>query len=283
MILLDYSQICISNLMQQVASSVTFEENLIRHMVLNSIRMYKVKFGNKYGDLVICCDSRHYWRKEQFPYYKSNRKKTRNDSPLDWDAIFTSLNKIKEEIKENFPYKVLTVETAEADDIIGTGAIRYNQSEPILIISGDKDFAQLQRFPNVHQYAPIQKKFVQEPDPCRFLQEHILRGDAGDGIPNILSSDDCFINSRQTPLRQTKIDEWLGSGVPLEELFRTNQKLLANYQRNRMLVDLTQIPLNIKEKIIEEFDAPFTGTRKNLFGYFIKHNLKNLQEHITEF
>jgi hypothetical protein len=269
--------------MQQISFINKIEENLIRHMILNSIRAYRMKFEKQYGKLVICCDGRHYWRRANFQYYKANRKKTRDESPLDWHDIFEILNKIRDEIRENFPYKVICVDEAEADDIIGVLAVRYSANEKVLILSGDKDFAQLQRFRNIFQYAPVQKKFIVEKDPIRFLNEHILKGDAGDGIPNILSADDCFVNGRQSPLRQTKIDEWLGSGVPLEELFKSNGKLLANYQRNKMLVDLDQTPLNIKERIIQEYEKPFKEDRSKLFNYFIMNKLKNLQEHITEF
>ncbi len=284
MILVDYSQVCISNLMQQITFVPKIEENLIRHMILNSIRSYKMKFGNQYGPMVICCDGRNYWRKNVFQYYKANRKKTRDDSPLDWQEIFEMLNKIRDEIAESFPYRVMLVPEAEADDIIGVLAVDASKTgEKLLILSGDKDFAQLQRYPGITQYAPIQKKFIVEKNPIRFLQEHILRGDSGDGIPNILSADDCFINGRQSPLRQSKIDEWIGSGLPLETVFASNSKLLKNYHRNREMVDLTFIPLNIQERIRAEFEKPLAKSRGGLFNYFIKHNLKNLQEHIGEF
>lgn len=283
-ILIDYSQVCISNLMQQMTFLPKVEEGLIRHMILNSIRGHKSRFGSKYGKVVLCCDGRNYWRKGVYQYYKANRKKNRDDSPLDWKDIFDILNKIRDEIVENFPYRVMLVDEAEADDIIGVLVSEYASNQnPFLILSGDKDFAQLQRFDGVTQYAPIQKKFIVEKDPVRFLEEHILRGDSGDGVPNILSDDDCFVAGRQSPLRQSKIDEWLGAGLPLEKVFRSNSKLLKNYHRNNTMVNLSCTPLHIRERIIEEYGKPHSESRAKLFTYFIKHNLKNLQECITEF
>ena len=217
MILLDLNQVMISNLMMQPGiASGGIDENLIRHMVLNSIRMYNVKFKDEYGDLVICADDKKYWRKDLFPYYKAARKKSREDSPYDWNLIFETLNRVRDEIRENFPYKVIQIDKTEADDVIGTICINYgvelrnSQSEKILILSSDKDFMQLQKFANVDQYSPMAKKFLKTSEPIKFLKEHILKGDRGDGIPNILSSDDTFITeARQKPVTEKKLNTWV--------------------------------------------------------------------------
>ena len=137
----------IANYMAQVGNYATnaLDENLFRHMVLNTIRANKVKFGITFGEFVIACDDKKLWRRDFFPYYKANRKKAREESDVDWPAIFNTLNKIKLELKEYFPYRVIQIEGAEADDIIGT--IVHNYDDRILILSGDKDFRQLQRYP----------------------------------------------------------------------------------------------------------------------------------------
>ena len=174
MILLDYNQICISNLMVQMNKNAMLDEDLVRHMVLNSIRLYKNRFSDKYGEIVICCDDKNYWRKDIFPYYKAHRKGDREKSPYDWNMIFECLNKIRDELKETFPYRVIRVERAEADDIIGTlchehGVLGFmpGYAERMLILSGDKDFSQLQKYENVEQYSPGTKKWIRVNNPER--------------------------------------------------------------------------------------------------------------------
>ena len=213
-ILVDLNQVLISNLMQQINNNpkIKLEESLIRHMVLNSLRSYITQFKSKYGDMIICCDSKTYWRRDFFPFYKANRKKDREKSGFDWNLIFLTLNKIRDELKENFPYKVLEVDKAEADDIIGVLAARLSAHEDILILSSDKDFAQLQKYPNVTQYSPILKRFIKTEDPQGYIKEHIIRGDRGDGVPNFLSPDNIFaVGGRQKVINTKKLQEWLRS------------------------------------------------------------------------
>ena len=225
MILVDLNQIAISNLMVSINTynkNQEINEDLLRHMVLNSLRSYKVKFGEKYGDLVICCDGRHYWRRDIFPFYKAGRKKDRAASTLDWTLIFETLNKIRDEIKEYFPYIVLDVDRTEADDIIAVLVQNKSPFEPVLILSGDKDFMQLQKHNRVDQYAPVQKKFVRTDSPRDFLKEQIIRGDRGDGIPNFLSNDDVLVKGeRQKPISKKKMAGWLVSDP--EDCFAENQ------------------------------------------------------------
>ena len=174
MILVDMNQISLASMMMHLhmSKSKEIDEKMVRHMILNSLRMYRTRFSSEYGELVLCHDSRHYWRRDFFPEYKASRRKGREKSDLDWDAIFQCLNAIKEEIKINMPYKCLEVYGAEADDIIGT--LCATISEEIMIISGDKDFIQLQRFPNVKQFSPITKKTVNGANPGGYLKEHVF-------------------------------------------------------------------------------------------------------------
>lgn len=281
MIIVDLNQVMISNLMMQIGShkNIKIEEDLVRHMVLNSIRSYKVKFAEKYGNIVIACDDKNYWRKQIYPYYKANRKKDRDASELDWNAIFEVLNKIRDELKEAFPYKVIQVPHAEADDVIATLVKEYHNQEKILIMSGDKDFSQLHKFPNVDQYSPVLKKWIKCDNPELFLKEHIIRGDAGDGIPNFLSNDNVFVMSeRQSPISSKKLQGWL---LHEPEEFCT-ETMLRNYKRNQMLIDLECIPEDIKKEVLEQF-VQQQKDRSKLFNYFIQYRLKNLMENINEF
>jgi hypothetical protein len=247
-------------------------------MILNSIRSYKTKFGSEYGEIIIACDNTNYWRKKAFPYYKANRKKNRSESEMDWKAIFECLNKIRSELKEYFPYRVIDVESAEADDIIGTLAREFNDN--ILILSGDKDFIQLHSFGNVKQYDPVRKKWIKHENPERYLEEHILKGDSGDGVPNVLSPDNCFvIGERQKPLTQKKIDSFIELGI--EGKF--DHPIYKNYRRNKYLIDLGSIPIEIKDKIIDQYNSQTNKDKSKLMNYFINNKLKNLMENIGDF
>jgi hypothetical protein len=279
MILVDLNQVLLAGLMAQIANQKgKLDEHLIRHMVLNIIRTHVKNFKAEYGEVVLCCDNRKYWRKEYFPFYKANRKKTRDKSDLDWHLIFDMLSKFKQELKENFPYKVLDVEGAEADDIIGTLVPRQSAHEKILILSSDGDFLQLQNYPNVKQYNPSQKKFVKSVNPILELKEKIIRGDKGDGIPNMFSPSDCFVRDlRQKPITQKIIEKYLKESV--DEWNETDK---ANYSRNSILIDLSFIPQEIKTKIINSYEETKPAKGK-LLNYFIEHKLKNLMEVIEEF
>lgn len=282
-ILVDLNQVLIANLMQQINydPKIKLDESLVRHMVLNSLRSYSKQFKSKYGDLVICCDSKTYWRREYFPFYKANRKKDREKSKLDWNLIFQTLNKIRDELKLNFPYRVLEVEGAEADDIIGVLAARLSSNEDILILSSDKDFAQLQKYSSVSQYSPILKRFIKNETPLSYLKEHIIRGDRGDGVPNFLSSDNVFvIGERQKVINKKRLIEWINSD-PSE--FCINDIMLRGYKRNQTLVDLDYTPNIIKSHIVDAYDNTKPNSRQKLLTYFIENRLRNLIPIIDEF
>lgn len=277
MILLDYSQIALANIIVQKID----DEELIRHMILNSIRMYNKKYRDEYGQMVICCDGFNTWRKQYFPEYKANRKKSRNASDLNWENIFLFLNQIREEIKENLPYKVLHLDGVEADDIIGTLTYQtqeFGMHEPVMIISSDKDFIQLHKFNNVKQYSPALKKMVEEKHPRQYLFEHVCRGDSGDGIPNVLSPDNSFTDGiKQTPLRKTVIDFWM------ENEENMPQEVLRNYQRNSTLIDLSKIPTDIYSNIVQEYNSQKPAMKMKVLNYLIKKRCKNLIEVVEEF
>jgi hypothetical protein len=278
MIIVDFNQVMISNLMMQLGNhtNIPLEEGLFRHMVINSLRSYKQKFQSEYGEIVIACDDRNYWRKQVFPYYKANRKKNRDASEINWNQVFDIFNTIKAEIKEYFPYRVIQVESAEADDIIAT-LVTENKDKTILILSADKDFVQLQKYATVRQYDPIRKKWIKEDNPQQYLYEHILKGDQGDGIPNILSDDDTFVtDKRQKPMTQKKMDLFKSQGISQDMLKR-------NFARNELLVDLTKIPDNIRNGVINKYNEENGKDRSKLFNYFISHNLKLLMDSVGDF
>jgi hypothetical protein len=283
MILVDLNQVLLAGIMAQISSQkgVKLEETLMRHMVLNILRMHLRTFRNEYGEVVLCCDNRKYWRKEFFPHYKAGRKKTREKSALDWHMIFDLLSKFKQEFKESFPYKVIEVEGAEADDIIGTLVPRHAAHEKILILSSDGDFLQLQRWgSNVKQYNPAMKKFLKSEDPIRELKEKIIRGDKGDGIPNIYSPGDCFVRDlRQKPITKGIIEKLLLK--PYGEWEDENARI--GFSRNQTLIDLVCIPGEIKSKIINTYEETKPASKQKMLNYFIEHKLRNLMDVIEEF
>ena len=277
-------------------NAVELSEDLVRHMILNSIRGINKKFRKEYGELVIASDGKHSWRKQVFPNYKANRKKTREQSGHDWETIFDVINRIKSELKEFMPYKLLELETAEADDVIAVlirkiqRVVGPNHAKKILIVSGDKDFIQLHS-DDVRQYNPILNKYVgKDENPSIYIREHILKGDRSDGVPNILSPDDTFTeNKRQKPMRKVVIGEVLDqmTAFDVQDLYMLakcpRDTWIRNWQRNATLIDLTFIPPDIQDKILKEYDSVKIGSRSGLLDYFIDNRLNSLVENIGDF
>lgn len=282
--LIDLNQVLISNLMQHlkmISKQHEMSEDLIRHMCINTIRSNVKQFKNKYPNVILCCDNRHYWRKDYFPFYKSQRKVDREASGLDWSMIFDTLNRLRDELKTYFPYKVLDVEGAEADDVIAVLTARLAPSSSVLILSSDKDFGQLQKYPNVTQYSPILKKFIKIDDPKLFIREHVLKGDRGDGIPNFLSPDNTFAaGERQKVISSKKLKEWLEQDV---ESFCNTDIMLRGFKRNQKLVDFDYIPDDIRSKVVLAFDETNPATKEKMLNYFIEKGLKSMIESIGDF
>ena len=283
MIIVDLNQVMLSNMLMQLDkhTNAPIDENMFRHMVLNSLRSYKVKFGNDYGEMIIACDNKNYWRKQLFPYYKENRKKNIEESEINWKEIFDYLNKIRGEIKEYLPYRVIDVESAEADDIIATLCENFSDNnQTTLVLSGDKDFIQLHKYKNVEQYDPTRKKWIKHENPEQYLKEHIMHGDEGDGIPNILTQDDYYVTrkkgDRQRRLTSKKINEIANS-----ENIETS--IARNYDRNRHLIDLSFIPNKIKVQVMEQYNSQNNRNRNKMLSYFMEKKLRNLMDNLSDF
>lgn len=291
MILVDMNQVMISNLMVSISMNPEIEEGLVRHMVLNSIRSYRKKFVKDFGELVLCYDSKSYWRRKQFQFYKGTRKKDRENSSVNWNRIFEVLNKIKDEMSQSLPYKIMEVDGAEADDVIAVLCkeqclvnirLQNNMQPPekILILSGDKDFIQLQKYPFVTQYNPIQKKWVTGVDPHQYIAEHVLKGDRSDGIPNFLSPDETFVKQqRQRPLSKKNLAKWIEEDP---ENF-CDEKTIKFFERNQMLINFDYIPSEVHESIIDTYDTLVPNKRGLMYPYFAKHELNELLNDIGDF
>lgn len=285
MILLDFSNIIVGNIMvaHKIPNEERTSEDFIRHLVLNSLRTYRTKYKDKYGEIVVCTDFHSSWRKEVFPPYKAHRKKNREkqdkENGMDWSSLFQTINKIILEIDEFFPYKVIRVPHAEGDDVIAVLSKAFNEKS--IIISSDKDFTQLQKYKNIKQFSPIQKKMIPVSNPYKYLKEHIIRGDKGDGIPNILSADDCIVESvRQKPISKKKIELWMNEKP---EDFCKNG-MFEKWERNKKLIDFDCIPDELAKSIVSEYEKRKSPQKQGqLLNYFISKRLKLLMGHIGDF
>ena len=283
MIIVDYSGIALAS----IIINKTNDEDMIRHMILNSLRMYHKRYKNEYGEMVLAVDAANNWRRSVFPQYKASRKKNRQESTFDWNEAFRLLNLVREEIAENFPYKVIRVDKCEADDVIGTivadkSTVQFNV-EKIMIVSSDRDFLQLQRFPNVKQFSPLLKKELKEDNARYYLFNHIIRGDKGDGVPNILSNDDTFVEGfRQTPMSQKKVDGIIEDLEQGELLYAASW--YRNYLRNERLIALSETPQELKNEIINTYEKQDPWSNKSkVLPYLIAKRCNNLIESVQEF
>ena len=283
MILLDFSNIIVGSIMvsHKIPDAERFGEDFIRHLVLNSIRSYRNKYKNKYGEIVICTDFHSSWRKEIFPFYKAHRKverdKQKAEKGMDWSALFETINKIIIEIDTFFPYKVIRVEHAEGDDVIAVLSRTFKEKS--LIVSSDKDFSQLYKYKWIRQFSPMKQKMLNNIDPIMYLKEHIIRGDKGDGIPNILSDDDCIVSGvRQKSISKKKIVNWLD-----QDPHDFNDEMKRGWIRNKILIDFDLIPKNIATAILEQYNEEKKYQQGQLVNYFIKNRLKYLMENMGDF
>jgi hypothetical protein len=300
MILLDYSQIALSVLTSpefkaQLSGDEETVKNLVRHATISTILSYKNKYGSKYGQVVIACDGRQYWRREVFPYYKAGRKKNRDNSDLNWKLIFDCLSEMREDIKQFFPYRVIHLDRAEADDVIAvlTEWAQDNElieqglesePQPILIVSSDRDFKQLHLYPNVKQWSPIQKKFVTatKKEIQEYKIQHIVKGDPGDGIPNMMSRDDILVTEgeRQKVVSSKRLEEFFQLG---KDACKTDEER-RNWDRNEVLVSFSRIPTDIKDAIIKEYIQSVPKVdRMGIMNYLIKHKCRLLLNSLEEF
>lgn len=282
MILVDNTQVIMSSIFAQQRNVEQVNEDLVRHMVLNTYRVYRKKFFREYGELVICEDGGASWRRQFFPLYKAKRRADRKENESQWEHFYSIINNVRQEVAENFPYRCVHVQGCEADDVIAFLVKRYAQKEKILILSGDKDFGQLHIYPNVQQFSPMLKKFVTVENPQQFLLEHIIKGDSSDGVPNILSDDDCFMveEKRQKPITKKRMDEILKEYT---DTGKVSDKYAINWNRNNVLINLLNIPLQYESKIETEWNKPFTPSRNKILAYMIEKGLRNLIGDIQDF
>ena len=296
MILVDYSQVALAAVLtfqRELKGTESEVKNLIRHVTLSTLKSYKKKYGKEYGQMVICCDGRKYWRREVFEHYKAGRKKAREASDLNWTLIFDTMTEIRQDIAKHFPYKVIHIDRAEADDVIAVLA-KYTQeneliqeglveeSQKVLILSSDGDFIQLQKYPNISQYSPMQKKQIKANK--RELHEkyitHVVKA-GDDGIPNILSPDDIFVQGvRQKPISAKRLEEFLEKGFDACR----NDDERRNWHRNVQLIDFEHIPEDVSKQIVDAYlNTKPTGDKMAIMNYLIANKCRLLLDELEDF
>jgi len=284
MVIVDFNGLAIGSIMGQLSRGEELSENLVKHIILNNLRVYRNKYPeSKHGNMVIACDS-YSWRKDVFPEYKAARKANRATDKHDWPLIFDLIESTLDDLRENFPYAVIKIDSAEADDIIGALTVHKADfgGEDVVIISADKDFIQLQQYGHVEQWSPMFNKMIKEDNPRRYLFEHLLKGDSGDGVPNANSHDDVFTTgSRQTPMTQKAIDKYWDNRDDLEMIMKPN--VFRNFMRNVQMIDLTNTPDGIREEAINKYENYVYPTRTNILTYLVEHRMKMLVDCAAEF
>ena len=285
MVLVDFNGLAIGSIMGQLSHGEELSENLVKHIILNNLRVYRNKYPeSNHGKMVICCDS-YSWRKDVFPEYKAQRKANRSTDKHDWPMIFDLIEDTLNDLRTNFPYAVIKIDSAEADDIIG--ALTVHKSIPLIgedvvIISADKDFIQLQSHGHVIQWSPMFNKMIKEENPRRYLFEHLLKGDSGDGVPNANSHDDVFVTAaRQTPMTKKAIDKYWDNRDDLESIMKPN--VYRNFMRNAQMIDLENTPDGIREAAINKYENYDYPARSNILTYLIEHRMKMLIDCAGEF
>lgn len=297
-ILIDFSQVVLSSCyaysdeLSVKSKDKENAKNIVRHVILNQLRHYNSLYREKFGKLIICCDGKHYWRRELFKHYKEGRKKARAESDLDWKLIFDIIDETITDLKENFMFPLIRVNRAEGDDVIAVLTKHFQSNEGkedgffvipqnILIVSSDKDLVQLQKYENVSQISPRNKKVVSEGNPLLYLKEKIIRGDRGDGIPSILNDEDLYVTEGKKTVVMSK--------KRFEMLFEsgydqcTDDKVKNRWDMNRKLIDFDYIPKDIEKTIVNTYLEPISGNRVKMFNYMLKYNLHELLKVISDF
>lgn len=289
-ILLDFSQIVLSachvfeNELSVYNQDKDGAKNILRHVILSQILHWRTKYHDSYGEVIVCCDGKNYWRKNIFPQYKANRKKAKRESIIDWGLVFGMMDTLIEDLRSFFTYKVLKVDGAECDDVISTlirSARENGSDEPFMIVSADKDFLQLQRFPRVWQVSPMRKTAVVSKNPEADLAEKIIRGDAGDGIPSVLNDDCAYVDETYKSSRMSRkmFERLMSEGYDN----CSDRVIKAHWERNRTLIDFRFIPAEITSAILKRFAEPPQGNKVKMFNYLTEKRCYKLLDRIEDF
>jgi len=261
------------------------------HITLNSIKKAWQDFGGTH--VVFCLEGRS-WRKDHYKPYKAQRAAARaahtereaDEEKIFWEAFDT----FKEFVTEKTNCTVLQHSRLEADDLIA-GWIQSHPNDDHVIISTDTDFVQLIA-PNVRQFNGVMEttithegifdakgkrvidKKTQEPkaipDPQWLLFEKCMRGDTSDNVFSAYPGVREKGTKNKVGLREAYGDRDLKgyswNNLMLQRWTDHNgeeHRVLDDYERNRILIDLSAQPAEIKT-IITETITTATGANKNI-------------------
>jgi 5'-3' exonuclease len=292
-LIIDFSQLTIRYTFAQAKelAKENFKNwNMLKHTILNGVIQFKKRLP-KNTEVIFACDTKvdkKYWRHDVFPNYKVKRKSSQGEVPI--DIMFNEIKYLEHKIKELFPWKVIRVGKCEADDIIGVIVNNFKRDNTV-IYSSDRDFFNLVKNQNCYMYDPMKKIFIEQSkegyNPQKYGFHHILTGDKGDGIPNIKSDINTFAEgTRQTPIRKAKINDLYyvfkeeGEEKMLEQLSNDEVK---RYLQNKQLIDLTQIPQDLQDEIMNVYEKAKPNTNQNeLWKWLMQNNFKVISENFQD-
>lgn len=274
-LLIDFSHLSIRNLFadREIINNPNPEFNLHRHQLITSLLFLIKKFNP--NEVVLGIDNKLNWRKKLYTDYKAHRKAKRDQDVFPWDAYYTYLEELIQDIKDNFPFKVIEQRYAECDDIIAILCKYSPFSGENIVVTSDKDFVQLLSLPHVKIYDPIKRKFMEEKQPKIFLEAKILMGDKSDNIPAIKPRV-----GEKTAWKLANNKDELDALLHDAESGKAYRK---NYKLNRILIDFNSIPDVIKTKVLKQYDI----YEMNEFGslaltrFFKKLKLKKLASDVA--
>lgn len=305
MIAIDFSQIYLAPIFLDGAAKSCAQNpsnesrDMMLHYAVNSVRANFVAHGAKYGNMVIACDNGS-WRRDVFPEYKYKRRENRktDTSGIDWKFVGETGNYVKQVLRDYFPFAVVEVPKLEADDIIGILAKMSNEAttgeedifgdvktEPFLIISSDGDHYQLHQYDNVKQWSPQTKKLV-KPDikPRNALINKIVKGDVGDGIMNIKSPNNTFVDKiRQKPISEKYLETFYSAKNPIDACLTAEERI--NYARNEQLVSYAHTPKDLANQAIMVYNEQKEKkhSKMKLMSFLAENKMNILYSKIGDF
>ncbi len=231
------------------------------------------KFKNEYGDEIVLALDASSWRGLYFKNYKCRRKNKRKEDKFDWNDIYKMYDEIIDEFKANLPYKILKIKGGEGDDVVAV--IANHTKENVLIVSRDKDFMQLLTNDNIKQYDPVVDQFIEKDENIKLkLFTHIMKGDDSDDIPCVYSPSDFYLKEnreRQKSIKKTDVEKWV---LYNEDELKTElgEEVYKRFEENRNLIDLSKIPDNIQQAIIDEYEK-YEIPKNNVYKYILQHDI----------
>ena len=270
---------------------------LTEYYMLESLFNIQTTYSRQSGDVVICLDNTKNgnWRRSYLSHYKASRKIAREKSDINYLEVFAEIDKLIEVLKKYSPWKVVSAEYAEADDVILILARKFAPHNPIFIFSADKDMIQAQRHgPKVVQYSPITKKFLtpetkHNDTMNEWLVEHVVLGDPADEVPKI--TDDTvfsknfikYLNEKKIQIDELQFDilsnEEKENIVKDYNVFKKNTKGVETSTKD-IFDDLRFGPASLKKKI-KEFGSLDNWLSSNQL--YFRHYERNKKLILDEF